>query len=47
MKGRKHEALPRYDTAFNEGAEDFFSCLKYELLYLTSYTTLFVNAHPK
>ena len=54
MKERKHEAPPRYDAAFKEGAirlvteegrpmrevaENFFSCLKCELVYLTSYAT--------
>ena len=51
---RKHEAPPRYDAAFKEGAirlvteegrpmrevaENFFRCLKCELVYLTSYAT--------
>ena len=54
MKECKHEAPPRYDAAFKEGAirlvaeegrpmrevaENFFSCLKCELVYLTSYAT--------
>ena len=54
MKEQKHEAPPRYDAAFKEGAirlvteesrpmrevaENFFSCLKCELVYLTSYAT--------